>query len=264
MSDRSEHAGTITAYTKGPDHGWAIEPAPPTRQWMDDTQQRFAYKCQPLVMANQAGWVLRIPADVRATWAGGKGMADMTIEFPAGAPDHFRKQVLNTFGHGILSFVIPWIFRTPEGVGLWVRGVPNRSINGAAPLEGIVETDWATEPFTMNWRILEPNSPVTFRKGEPICMIAPFPLDLVERLEPQKMSIHDDPEMLEALRAFIRTRQQQHAQGREQIRQGKTTYDKDFWKLDYLKGRTASGERADRHRTNFKLKPFDSPRPPRP
>ncbi len=245
----------ITALTKGPDGGWIIEPASATRQWMDETQQRFAYKCLPIVMANQAGWVVRIPGGVRATWKGGDGMGEMKIQV-VGGPDHFKNQVVGTFGHGIISFTLPWLFRTPEGVGLLVRGVPNTWRAGAVPLEGVVETDWATQAFTMNWRVTTPNKPVVFRAGDPICMLAPFPMDLAESLEPEKKNIREEPEIAAQFAAHIAERKRRHAASRELIAEGRTEYDRTHWKLDYLKGKSATGERADQHRTNFKLKPF--------
>lgn len=38
--------------------GLPLTPAPIDRDWMDATPDRFAYRCLPLVIANQAGWVI--------------------------------------------------------------------------------------------------------------------------------------------------------------------------------------------------------------
>jgi hypothetical protein len=43
------------------------------------------------------------------------------------------------FGHGILTLHLPFLFRTPPGWNLLVRGPANRPKDGAAPLEGLVE-----------------------------------------------------------------------------------------------------------------------------
>jgi hypothetical protein len=51
----------LIAYTATDATGWVIEPAPRERAWMDATTDRFAYRCLPLVFANQAGWVVRCP-----------------------------------------------------------------------------------------------------------------------------------------------------------------------------------------------------------
>ena len=37
-------------------HELRIRPAPVEREWMDDSDQRFAYRCLPLNIANAHGW----------------------------------------------------------------------------------------------------------------------------------------------------------------------------------------------------------------
>src|SRR5437763_11586909 len=48
-----------------------LVPAARARQWMDDSQQRFAYRCLPLLMANQAGWFMLNAHPFQAIWTGG-------------------------------------------------------------------------------------------------------------------------------------------------------------------------------------------------
>src|SRR4051812_49892163 len=47
------------------------EPAPISREWMDSAHQRHPYRCLPLVIANQCGWMLRNPVGFSAYWYGG-------------------------------------------------------------------------------------------------------------------------------------------------------------------------------------------------
>ena len=44
------------------------------------------------------------------------------------------------FGEAVLTFSLPYLFRTPRGVNLWVKGPSNWIKDGIQPLEGIVET----------------------------------------------------------------------------------------------------------------------------
>ncbi|WP_042832409.1 DUF6065 family protein, partial [Xanthomonas citri] len=37
-------------------HTLDIRPAPHERAWMDATEQRYAYRCLPLAIANAHGW----------------------------------------------------------------------------------------------------------------------------------------------------------------------------------------------------------------
>src|SRR5262245_16616311 len=48
--------------------GWGLRPSPARRHWM--TQSPVAYQCLPLVVANQWGWQILCPTDVRVTWDG--------------------------------------------------------------------------------------------------------------------------------------------------------------------------------------------------
>ena len=43
-----------------------IRPASQKRQWMDDTPEAFAYRCLPLVVANQHGWEVVAPHGLTA------------------------------------------------------------------------------------------------------------------------------------------------------------------------------------------------------
>ena len=59
----------ITAY-KIMDNPPPIRTADRKREWMDDTQDRFAYRCLPLSIANQTGWEILSPAGFTARWNG--------------------------------------------------------------------------------------------------------------------------------------------------------------------------------------------------
>src|SRR3546814_11774394 len=87
----------ITAYTVSagaPD----LRPGSRQRQWMDDTPGRFAYRCLPLVIANQHGWDVLSPASFAARWRGGVGQDEIELVF-AGDPD---SHVSTHFGSGIV------------------------------------------------------------------------------------------------------------------------------------------------------------------
>ena len=51
----------LTAHVVRSTEGWTLEPAPLQRDWMDQTVSRAAYRCLPMAMANQAGWLIRCP-----------------------------------------------------------------------------------------------------------------------------------------------------------------------------------------------------------
>jgi len=51
-------------------HELRIRPAPVERAWMDQTDQRFAYRCLPLNIANAHGWEILCNSGFSARWDG--------------------------------------------------------------------------------------------------------------------------------------------------------------------------------------------------
>src|SRR3954449_12981067 len=50
--------------------GWHWSWADWRRDWMDDTPNKFAYRCLPLTIANQTGWFVYNPVGFTAVWTG--------------------------------------------------------------------------------------------------------------------------------------------------------------------------------------------------
>jgi hypothetical protein len=238
---------TLTAYEVSSTEGWTIEPAPGKRDWMDATSDKFAYRCLPLVMANQAGWVLTCPLNFSATWNGKPDMTGVKLHFPQGEGKN-AGQVRAHFGSGIITFSMPWLFRTSPGFGLWVRGPVNLPKDNLAPLEGIVETDWAPYTFTMNWKIMRRNSEVFFKKGEPVAMLVPFPLGLLEEVQPQFKSLDTDPTLKQDFFHFTARR----SGNLEKLAAGKEGQ----WAMDYMRGHLPDGTEVSEHRKAFRLDRF--------
>jgi hypothetical protein len=94
-----------------------------------------------LLLANSLGWEVLCADAFTARWDGGDRPESVTTDKPI-AQGHF--------GAGILTFTLPWLFRTPLGWWLHVRGPANWPKDGIAPLEGLIETDRTAATFTMN------------------------------------------------------------------------------------------------------------------
>ena len=190
-----QHALTqeFIAYEVSSSEGWSIRPAEARREWMTNMGNGFPYRCLPLVVSNQLGWVIGCPVGFEVSWNGQPGYKrTFTFHFDQDDSTH-KENIKSHFGGGILTFRIPWLFRTPEGIGLQVRGPVNSFKAGIHPLEGFVETDWSPYTFTMNWRMDRPNFKVRFEKDEPICTLVPFPKDFLETFQPQIAPIDEAP-----------------------------------------------------------------------
>ena len=158
---------------------------------MDATDQRFANRCLPLLMANQSGWVLVSRHALTATWDGGHGKDALTVEVTAGLPPF---PAVSHFGGGVLTWHVPWLFRTPPGWNLLVRGPANQPKDGVCVLEGLVETDWSPATFTLNWLLTRPGT-VAVAVGEPVAMIVPQRRGDLEQFDLVACDVAADPEL---------------------------------------------------------------------
>ena len=222
--------------------------APLERQWMEDSPQRFAYRCLPLNIANQAGWILTCPASFELYWYGGADKSDLEIRFQ-GEPNN---SILSHFGSGVLTFSLPFLFRTPPGINLWAKGPSNMPKDGIQALEGVIETDWATSTFTMNWKMTRQNEWVKFDAGEPICMLIPVPRGLAESLVPRIAPIASNAELKAKYDAWEASR--------SGFLEGLKVLDPDTvkqgWQKDYFRGKTEQGT-FEPHQTRVDLKEFE-------
>ncbi|HEX7975935.1 MAG TPA: DUF6065 family protein, partial [Anaerolineales bacterium] len=114
--------------------------APGNRAWMQATDQHFANRFLPMLVANQSGWFILCSHGFRVIWDGGVETSSLRILYLNGEPLY---PATSMFGYGILTFVISFLFRTPPGYNLLARGPANLPKDGIAPLEGVIETDWA-------------------------------------------------------------------------------------------------------------------------
>jgi hypothetical protein len=243
----------FVAYQLWDNPGFLLEPASPRRDWMDNFPHRVPYRCLPLNMANQAGWVVRSPVNFNVTWNGKHDLVglkiDITDKIPKEQDIALRRHIKSNFGGGIVTMAFPWLFRTPPGIGLWVRGPSNEFPYNARALDGLVESDWAHAPFTMNWKIEKRNTAAYFRQGDALCVLTPFPLDLLESLEPQIRPISSNPELERRFETAAQERDETLRRAIEGHKQG--------FELNYMRGNDRDGGTWTNHRTNFKLRPFD-------
>ncbi len=224
--------------------------APIDREWMDGASSRFPYRCLPLNIANQNGWILKNPTAFRCYWYGGAMPNDVEVRFD-GPVDNC---VLSHFGVGTITFSLPFMFRTPPGINLWAKGAANWIKDGIQPLEGIIETDWATSTFTMNWKLTRPNEWVHFEVDEPICCLVPIPRGLCESLDPKIVPLKSDAELFAKYKAWEASR--------SGFLQGLKTHDpetvKRGWQKDYFQGKLAEGGAFDGHQTRLSIKEFEA------
>lgn len=247
----SEPTPSLTAYLIHDHPNMRVLPAPVDRDWMDDTNQRFAYRCLPLNIANQAGWFLTSPCTFEVYWYGTSAKQDLEIRYL----DFQDTCVTSHFGYGVLTFSLPYLFRTPPGINLWVKGPSNMPKDGIQALEGVVESDWATSTFTMNWKVTRPFEWIRFTRGEPVCMLVPVPRGLAESLIPHTAPLAANPELEAKYRKWEDGRkgfiENLHKLDPATVQRG--------WQKDYFQGKGQDGGVFDGHQTRLNLREFPPP-----
>jgi hypothetical protein len=203
-----------------------IRPARRERDWIEALDKKFAYRCLPLAFANQFGWEITSTHHVRASWDGSSYPDGVRVEDLSGDGPLYCK---SHFGGGVLSFLMPFLFRTPSDWNLFIRGPTNTPKDGIVGLDAIVETDWAHAPFTMNWRFTRACT-VEFVVGEPVCLIFPVQRGLLNSFEAEILPLESDPDLQQKYRGWSASRDRfitgLHEQNPTTVKEG--------WQKDYM------------------------------
>jgi hypothetical protein len=221
---------------------------------MQKTRRGFANRCLPLLMANQSGWMIGNAVAFSATWDGTDSAEGISLHIDG--PPEASTMVHSDFGYGVLTWSIPYLFRTPPGFNLLVRGPTNAPKDGIVALDGLVETDWAVATFTMNWKFTRPAHTVFFGLDEPICMIMPQRRGELESFEPLILPLSEHSETERQLRAFAESRKRTlgfvmaaRQLGCEAGRDG-------VFEKHYFEGTSPGGAGSAEHQTKRSLQPF--------
>jgi hypothetical protein len=222
----AESRHKLIAYQIYEDDSAPIRPAPRERRWMEDADKKFPYRCLPLVIANQYGWEILSSHHARASWDGTSGPNGLHVESLAGdGPLHCHSH----FGEGVLTFQIPFLFKTPVGWNLMVRGPTNSPKDGIVALDGIIETDWAHSTFTMNWRFTRACT-VEFALREPICLFFPIRRGVLEMFRGELRMLKADREFENKFREWSASRNRFVSE----LEKGKPEVVAQGWQKDYM------------------------------
>lgn len=199
-----------------------INPSNQKREWMSD----HAYKCLPLNIANQFGWTVNCPVSFKATWNGNAYYKNSFMISYENENNPFNKYVYSNFGDGILTFDLPFVFKTEKSYGLFVRGPTNHVKYNITYLDAFIETDWINYGFTYNIKFQRPYIEVEFKKGEPLFSFFPFNLSSFEDIKIETMPLETNPELQKKYREYGSLRTEFH----------KNMKTEGEWMKDYLKG----------------------------
>jgi hypothetical protein len=178
-----------------------IEPllGQPKRDWFDDN----FYRCLPLTIANQYGFILKSAYDFSMFWDGqNDSIIELESEDPefikamSGGNNSIQKFAVN-FRNGILSVINFCVLRTPPGINIMVMQPPNMINNpDLFCMSGVVESDNLRPAFTFNLKILAPNKKIFIKKGDVLSGFVPIQRYFVENFSLEPAESHFDKETL--------------------------------------------------------------------
>jgi len=236
--------------------GWQprIRPGTPKRQWMDETNERYAYRCLPLTIANSHGWELLSPIAFEARWDGDIHMESVEVRMDPGYAEHLKP--VSLFGYGTITWHVEGIFRTPPGWNLFVSAPPNRQKDAIQALGGMIETDWSPYTFTMNWRFTRAGQWIRFEENEPIAFFFPVQRGAVEDFQPKIERLEDAPELRAAFEKWSASRNA----FQKWVVEANPAAAAEKWQKLYFRGLDADGKPgpAD-HQSKLRLPPFTFP-----
>lgn len=226
-----------------------LRPNKPTRQWMDNTPESFAYRCLPLNIANAYGWSFHLTQDVLVHWDGRREQDGLTIKSD-GDLTHVAASI---FGNGVLTFHTHGIFQTDEGWSLMAGGPANEPKDGIQALSGIIETDWSPYSFTMNWKVTRINHWISFKKGDVFCSVFPVQRGVLESIEPELRAFATEPELKEEYELWGKSRAKFNAD----LEKRETYAVEKKWQKSYYRGQRPDGSPgAEDHIIKLRLNEF--------
>ena len=235
---------------------YEMVPSNPNRDWMDETPNRFAYRCLPLIMGNSIGWQIKTKFPFIVHWNGGRAVTDLTIGFPDTDPKRLigqRQSAISHFGSGILTFSLPFLFRTSRGHNLFAMGPTNEPKSHITPLVGIIETDWLPFTFTMNWKVTTPNTPIIFKPGDVICQFFPYPRGYPEKFTALTDKLSNNPSVNAEYKEWSESRGDFNRRLKDPNDPSVTGKD---WQKNYFRGTHKDGSKFDEHQSKFNVCPF--------
>jgi hypothetical protein len=165
------------------------------RDWFPS---RF-YRCLPLTIGNQYGFLIKSGFDFAVSWDGNPEPEGVKIEIAGDPKDLIGiwPSLTAHFGQGILTINTPFMLRTPPGINLMTINPPNYVIPNVTVMTGVVETDNIRRDFSLNLKLQMPDFTTYIPKGSALAAILPIPRYFVDKFTVVPGSDVFTPEVLD-------------------------------------------------------------------
>ena len=165
-----ENMNNIEAYIS-PGSKVKIEQTRVQREWMNLTDDRHAYRCFPVALANSIGYSISFLEDIEFVWDGVSDSSDTHIKIIKG-----HDFCSPARGNATVSFNCNIFFKTEENVSMLSIVPPNYFIDGATPFTSILSTSFHNEVFPIAWKVTRPNVNILIPAGTPVATLIPISL----------------------------------------------------------------------------------------
>lgn len=157
------------------------------------------YRCLPLTVGNQQGFIIKSEYAFTAMWDGGTSAEATKFSFDVPVEETFDlfPTIKSHFGYGIITIDAPCIFRTPPKVNLMTINPPNYVLPNITVMTGVIETDNLRYYFTFNLKLQDPNVAVHFPAGTPLAAFIPVPRYYTDKFELKYVEDIFDKEMVD-------------------------------------------------------------------
>jgi hypothetical protein len=158
-----------------------IDKSPKKREWFTP----HFYRCLPLTIGNQYGFVIKSEFDFNFIWSGEDSKDATKFRFNEKIEDLHNKnpKIDSRFGSGIITINPPFTLRTPPGVNLMTINPPNYVIPNITVMTGVIETDNLRRNLSFNLKIQIPNIEVHIPAGTPLAGFIPIPRYYADKFE---------------------------------------------------------------------------------
>lgn len=148
------------------------------RDWMDKTDNKHAYQCMPVSLANTLGWAISFPEDISFIWDGISDTSDTHVKIIKG-----HKYCSTARANGTISFNTYLTVKTDENITTLIMPVPNQFNENAQCFTTLITTSFYKSMIPIAWKILKPNVEIKIPAGYPVAVILPISLTELQNFE---------------------------------------------------------------------------------
>lgn len=147
-----------------------IDPMSIKRDWMEEIQDKHAYRCFPVTQANVVGWNLTSTEDISFIWDGINDQSDQHIKITS------PEDAYSGRGQSTVSLNTGLVFRTDQNVSMFTINPVNYFNEDFETMSNLISTSFYDNPLPLAIKARKSNKQILIKAGTPIATIIPISL----------------------------------------------------------------------------------------